>query len=114
MKEEIKPMLIIALCISFGIIIMFSLFMFFDEILNHTRYRNAKYKLKTTMVLSEIRIEKAKGIAAANKIISESLKNNDNYLSYLFIDSLKHTKDKVIYIPTEHGIPVIESNRALK
>lgn len=106
-----KIMITILIMVTSMIAVVFALFVLIDEVMNYTKPRNARFKLKTEMIQSEIRIEKAKGIAAAHKIISESLKNNDNYLSYLFIDSLKHTKDKVIYIPTEHGIPVIESSK---
>ena len=60
-----------------------------------------------------IAIEEAK----ANKIIGDSLKHNEGYLRYLYIQSLSEAEtkgNKVIYIPTEAGLPILESGRGLR
>jgi regulator of protease activity HflC (stomatin/prohibitin superfamily) len=74
--------------------------------------REAESKKDAAIMLAQAEIERAKGVAQANKIIGNSLKGNDDYLRYLWIDSLQHTQDKVIYIPTEAGLPILEANRS--
>jgi len=61
--------------------------------------------------LAEAEIIRASGVAKANAIIGESLKNNGEYLHYLFINNLEHTQNQIIYIPTEAGLPILEANR---
>ena len=61
--------------------------------------------------LADAEVIRAEGVAKANKIIGDSLKGNEAYLHYLWIHSLQETKDKVIYIPTEAGLPILEANR---
>lgn len=75
------------------------------------KVREARAKMDSAKMLAQAEIERAKGVAEANKIIGESLKDNEGYLRYLWIDSLQHTKDKIIYIPTESGLPILESQR---
>jgi flagellar basal body-associated protein FliL len=65
--------------------------------------------------LAKAEIARARGVAEANKIIGESLKNNDSYLRYLWIQSLSD-KDgsrgkEVIYVPTEGNLPILEASR---
>jgi hypothetical protein len=67
--------------------------------------------MNSAKMLAQVEVERAKGVAEANKIIGESLKDNEGYLRYLWIDSLQHTKDKIIYIPPESGLPILESQR---
>lgn len=59
-------------------------------------------------------VERAKGIAAANKIIGDSLKDNDAYLRYLWINNLEGGKKQIIYVPTESGLPILEATRLNK
>lgn len=61
---------------------------------------------------AEAEIIRSRGVAEANSIVSESLKGNSMYLQYLYIQSLKESKNKVIYVPiTNQGLPVLESAR---
>lgn len=78
----------------------------------------AKAKLESAKLLADSEIERAKGVAKANEIVGSSLKNNSEYLQYLYITGLQeqpgHQGDRtVIYIPTEKGfpIPITESTR---
>ena len=57
-------------------------------------------------------IERAKGAAEANKIIGESLKNNEAYLRYIWIKGLQDGNGERIYIPTEAGLPILEAGKA--
>lgn len=66
------------------------------------------------MLLAQAEVERAKGVAKANKIIGDSLKDNEAYLRYLFVNNLADTKDQVIYIPTEAGLPILEATRMEK
>jgi len=62
--------------------------------------------------LSEV--ERAKGVAEANKIIGTSLKDNREYLTWRWIEGLHDEHTDVIYIPTEANIPIIEIGRSIK
>lgn len=48
------------------------------------------------------------GVARANEIIGQSLKGNEDYLHYLWIDQLSSGNQKV-YIPTEANLPILEA-----
>lgn len=68
--------------------------------------------LKDSAVLkAEAEIERAKGVAEANRIIADGLKQNEEYLRYLWIDSISNTQNQIIYVPTEAGLPVLEAGK---
>lgn len=71
----------------------------------------AQAKLDSAAKLSEAEVARAKGVAEANRIIGHSLQDNEAYLRYLWIHSLELTKDKVIYVPTEANLPILEAKR---
>lgn len=73
--------------------------------------REALAKKESAIALAQAEIERAKGVSQANKIIGDSLKNNEEYLRYLWIDGLQNTENQVIYIPTEGNLPILEANR---
>jgi hypothetical protein len=73
--------------------------------------REAQAKKDAAVLLADAEIERAKGVAQANKIIGDSLKDNEGYLRYLWIDSIQQTKDQIIYVPTEANLPILEANR---
>jgi hypothetical protein len=73
--------------------------------------REAQAKRDAAVMLAEAEVQRAIGVAKANKIIGDSLKGNEAYLHYLWIDSLQNTKDQVIYIPTEAGLPILEAGK---
>ena len=64
--------------------------------------------------LADAEVIRATGVAKANKIIGDSLVNNEAYLHYLFVNNLEHTQNQVIYIPTEANLPILEEGRKLK
>lgn len=76
--------------------------------------KEAEAKKNAAVFLAEAEVERARGVASANKIIGESLKGNDSYLRYLWIDSLEKTRDQIIYVPTEANLPILESTRNIK
>lgn len=71
----------------------------------------AKAKRESAEALAEAEVIRAQGIAKANEIIGQSLNNNEAYLRWLWIDSLKETDGQIIYIPTEAGLPITEATR---
>lgn len=73
--------------------------------------REAEAKQEAAKALAQAEIERAKGVAQANKIIGDSLKDNEQYLRYLWIDSLQNAKNQVIYVPTESNLPILEASR---
>ena len=76
--------------------------------------QEAKAKEESAKSLANAEIIRAEGVAKANKIIGDSLQNNDVYIHYLWIEALRETKGEVIYVPTEAGIPITESQRFAK
>lgn len=71
----------------------------------------AKAKKEAAISLAAAEVERAKGVAAANKIIGDSLHNNEDYLRYLFVNAMEHTSNQVIYVPTEASLPILEASR---
>jgi regulator of protease activity HflC (stomatin/prohibitin superfamily) len=74
----------------------------------------AKALKDSAIYKADAEIERARGVAEANKIIGESLKNNEMYLRYLYIDMLRDTGGsgrETIYIPTEANMPILEAGR---
>jgi hypothetical protein len=61
--------------------------------------------------LADAEIVRARGVAEANKIIGESLRNNESYLRYLWITSLQTNQKEVVYIPTEANLPILEAGK---
>jgi hypothetical protein len=73
--------------------------------------KEALAKLESSKSLAQAEIERARGVAEANRIIGDSLKNNEGYLHYLWIHNLESTQNSVIYIPTETGMPILERRK---
>lgn len=71
--------------------------------------QEAQAKKEAAKDLAEAEVIRARGVAQANEIIGNSLKNNESYLHYLFINNLEHTQNQVIYLPTEAGLPILEA-----
>lgn len=76
--------------------------------------QDAQGKLDAAKLLANVDIERARGVAEANKVIGTSLKDNEPYLRWLFVENLKETKDQVIYVPTETQLPILEASRKAK
>lgn len=74
----------------------------------------AKAKAESAKLLADAEIERAKGVAEANKIIGNGLKGHEEYLMYLWIQSLGDTENHVVYVPTEANIPILEAGRMSK
>lgn len=70
--------------------------------------REAQAKDDAADLLARAEVKRANGVAQANQIIGDSLKDNEAYLRYLWIDKLDQ-KGQVIYVPTEAGLPILEA-----
>jgi len=69
----------------------------------------AQAKKDSAQQLAEAEIIRARGVAQANQIIGDSLKDNREYLQYLYITGLEDGSKNgnvTIYVPTEGGMPV--------
>ncbi len=73
----------------------------------------ARAKRDAASFLADAEIERARGVAEANRIIAESI--TDEYTRWLYVSNLADLAEKsgatVVYVPTEGGIPVLESGR---
>ena len=75
------------------------------------RIKEAEAELEAAKLDSLAEIERAKGVAEANKIIADGLGGSEGYLRYLWINQLSKNNQDVIYVPTETGLPILEANR---
>lgn len=76
--------------------------------------REAQAKKDAASLLAEAEVARAKGVAQANQIIGDSLKNNEAYLKYLWITDVTGNKaPTVIYVPTEANLPILEATRPI-
>ncbi len=73
--------------------------------------QEASAKQESAKLLADADVARAVGVAEANKIIGDSLRNNEGYLRYLWISNMAEAKKEVIYIPTEAGIPILEAGK---
>lgn len=76
------------------------------------RVAEATAQKDSAKALAEAEVIRAQGVAEANKIIGDSLRGNESYLRYLYINSLAESgQAQVIYIPTEAGLPILEAGK---
>lgn len=76
------------------------------------KVREAEATKESAQSLAEAEVIRAGGVAKANAIIGDSLKNNEAYLRWLYIEALKENRTaQTIYIPTEAGLPILEAGK---
>lgn len=74
----------------------------------------AKAKMESSSLLAQADTIRAHGVARSNEIIGASLKNNEAYLHWLWIDNIEKNPQATIYIPTEANLPIFEAGRLNK
>jgi len=74
----------------------------------------AKAKMESASMLAAADTIRAHGVARSNQIIGESLKDNEAYLHWLWIDNIEKNPQAVIYVPTEANLPILEAGRTSK
>lgn len=78
------------------------------------KVREALATLDSAKHLANAEVERARGVAEANRIVANGLGGPEGYLRYLFIQSLSESRgqgNQVVYIATEAGVPITESVR---
>lgn len=75
--------------------------------------QEAHAKLEAAKLHAQSEVERARGVAEANKIIADGLGGAEGYLRWLWIDALNHPDQgqQIIYVPTEAGLPILEAGR---
>lgn len=71
----------------------------------------ARAKMESATLLAQADTIRAHGVARSNEIIGQSLKNNEAYLHWLWIDNIEKNPQAVIYVPTEANLPIFEAGR---
>lgn len=69
----------------------------------------AKAKRESASELAQADTIRAHGVARSNEIIGASLRNNEAYLHWLWIDNIEKNPQAVIYVPTEANLPILEA-----
>jgi hypothetical protein len=73
----------------------------------------AEAKMKSADSLGQAEVIRAKYLAEANKIVGDSLRDREDYLRYLWIQSIDKVTGQIIYVPTEANLPILEASRHL-
>ena len=75
------------------------------------KIEEAKANLEAEKLNAQAEVERAKGAAEAIKIENGAV--TPTYIQYLWVrqQNLSSENTKVIYIPTETGLPLLEANR---
>lgn len=73
------------------------------------KIEEAKANLEAEKLNAQAEIERAKGAAEAIKIENGSL--NSTYIQYLWVRQQNLAENKVIYIPTECQLPILEAGK---
>lgn len=76
-----------------------------------TAIAEAKAKEEAAQSLAAADTLRAMGVARSNQIIGQSLRDNPDYLKWLWVESLKEKNGDIIYVPTEANLPILEANR---
>ena len=77
---------------------------------NESATLQAEATIKQETAKAQAEVIRARGVAEANSIIADSLKGNESYLRYLWIDKLADNTN-TIYVPTEAGLPILEAGK---
>jgi regulator of protease activity HflC (stomatin/prohibitin superfamily) len=78
------------------------------------KIEEARAEMESAKYRADAEIIRAEGVAKANEIIGGSLKDNKDYLTYLWIQALYDESNSVIYVPTEANMPILEATRLQK
>lgn len=77
------------------------------------RVEEAKANLEAEKLNAQAEVERAKGAAEAIKIENGSI--TPTYIQYLWVRQQNaNTNNRIIYIPTEAGLPILEAGRIIQ
>ena len=81
-----------------------------QEMEGKAEFAKAKANLEAEKLNAQAEIERAKGAAEAIRIENGSI--TPTYIQYLWVRQQNaQTNNKIIYIPTEAGLPILEAGR---
>lgn len=76
------------------------------------RVYEAEAKMQAAKLDAQAEVERARGVAEANRIVADGLKGHDEYLRYLWIDKVAASPAReIVYVPTEASLPILEAGR---
>lgn len=78
---------------------------------NEAATSQALAKVKIAEAEAQAEVKRAEGVAKANQIIGQGLKDNEDYLRYLWIEKVAGGNHDVIYVPSENGLPLLEAGK---
>lgn len=81
------------------------------EYSRRTAVVEAQAKFDSAKLLNQAEVARADGLAMATDRVAKSFGGSENYLRYLWIQGLENTDSKVIYVPTEAGLPLLEAGK---
>ena len=73
------------------------------------KLEEAKTNLESQKLNAKAEVERARGAAEAMRIEGDHL--TENYIRYLWVQTQSQNDKTVIYVPTEAGLPITESQR---
>lgn len=82
-----------------------------EEMRGRAELARAEQNRQIARLDAQAEIERARGVAEANRIIAEGLGGPEGYLRYLWINQLSRNGQNVIYVPTEAGLPILEAGQ---
>lgn len=80
-----------------------------QQYLKQVAIATAESKNESAKYEAQAEVTRAEWVAKANAIIWKSLKDNEAYLKYLWINNMNDKDKEVIYIPTEANLPILEA-----
>jgi hypothetical protein len=73
------------------------------------KIEEAKANLEAEKLNAQAEVERAKGAAEAIRIENGSI--TPTYIQYLWVRQQSNVPDKIIYIPTEANLPILEAKK---
>lgn len=71
----------------------------------------AEYTRQIAQLDAQAEVVRAEGVAKANAIVAEGLGGPEGYLRYLWIDKVAGSNNQLVYVPSDHGLPILEASR---
>jgi regulator of protease activity HflC (stomatin/prohibitin superfamily) len=79
------------------------------------KIQEAEAEKAAASLKADAEVERAKGVAEANRILADGLKGHEEYLRYLWIEKVANNANReIIYVPTEASLPVLEAGKTLR
>jgi regulator of protease activity HflC (stomatin/prohibitin superfamily) len=79
------------------------------------KIQEAEAEKASASLKADAEVERAKGVAEANRILADGLKGHEEYLRYLWIEKVANNANReIIYVPTEASLPVLEAGKTVR